>query len=259
MLENSFEFNFEKQIFDVFKHQKLIGLSDLEEYFKIQAEMIEKYREKYLSNNDELEAEEIEKQNDNLMLLLSEIKNCNSDLKLFTANLFIFHPNINNPTNEIANILDEKITTYNQNFSDWIYSANVSCCYEKLYNFWDRIGDVLALYLKIEIKEFQIGFYNVIEKIDQTKRYSTDEDFIFLKNFAKNEFKEFNSKRKKIVHYYQFETEYEYEIIYRSNDNEVKIKDLWDWKNGMPEYFKNHLKLSINGYLHCFKFISKHF
>lgn len=259
MLENSFVLNFEKQILDVFENQKLRGLSDLEEYLKIQAEMIEKYREKYLRNDNELTTEEIEKQNDNLMLLLSEIQNCNSDLKLFTANLYIFQPYINNPTKEKAFFIDKIITKYHQTFSDWNYSVYVSCCYEKLYNFWDRIGDVLALYLKIEIKEFQIGFHNVIEKISQNEKFSTDVNFLFLKAFSDNEFKEFNNRRKRIVHYYQFETEYKYKIIYKCDNDEDMIKELWNWKNNMPEYFKKHLELSIKGYVHCFKFINTHF
>lgn len=257
MKENSFEINFEKQIFKVFESHNLIGLSDLNDYFRIHSEMIIKYREKYLMNNT-LSTEDIEKENDYLLLLLSEIKNCNSDLKLFTAKLFIFQQNINNPTNEKVFILGKNETIYNQNFADWIYSAYVSCCYEKLYNFWDRIGDVLALYLKIDINEFRIGFHNVIKKIEQNENYSTDENFIFLKNFSNNQFKEFNDKRKKIVHYYQFETEYEYEINFKTNDDD-KIKDLWNWKNGMPEYFKTHLELSIKGYFHCFEFINMHF
>ena len=69
-----------------------------------------------------------------------------------------------------------------------------------------------------------------------------------------NEFKEFNDHRKEVVHYYQFETTYQHEFLDNSSD-ENEIKRLWEWKKNMPEYFKNHLKLSCDGFVKTYELI----
>ncbi len=39
----------------------------------------------------------------------------------------------------------------------------------------------------------------------------------------------------------------------------IKLIIYGSQKRNMPEYFKNHLELSVLGYKHCFKFIQEHF
>jgi len=131
-------------------------------------------------------------------------------------------------------------------------------CYEKLYNYWDRIGDVLALYLQLDIDNVKINFASVIDCLDKKKIFSKNENFIFLKSFKEKQYKEFNAVRREVVHYNLFETNYKYDFN-KFKDDEQKIMEQWQWKKNMPEYFKNHLELSILGYKHCFKFVEEHF
>lgn len=262
---------FQEQIFDVFKKEDLKSLADnLEEYLTIQGVAIESYRNRYFrdfnreiidenieENNIFIDEDKVESQNEKLQKLYSDIEYCNSDLKLFTANLYILRPTINNPTIEKTIILGEVRHTYSQNFSDWNYLALVSCCYEKLYNYWDRIGDALAMYLRLDIKG-KIYFPIVIDKLKEEYKNSNNESLNFLINFRDIEFKEFNEIRIEVVHYNQFETTYKYDFN-KCNNDENKINNLWESKRNMPEYFKNHLELSVLGYKHCFKFIQEHF
>lgn len=185
---------------------------------------------------------------------LADLKNCNNDLKLLTANLYLYHPHINNPFNEFKFFRGEKIFTYFQNGPDWIYSTFVSCCYEKLYNYWDRIGDTLAYYLELDIPEFTVGFASVIDKMISMGIYDSNPNFEYLKNFKQNEFREFNKHRKEVVHYYQFETTYKHQILENSR-NEKEVEKLWNWKNNMPSYFKNHLNLSCEGFVKTYELI----
>ncbi len=185
---------------------------------------------------------------------LADLKNCNNDLKLLTANLYLYHPHINNPLNEFKILEGEKLFTYFQNGSDWIYSTFVSCCYEKLYNYWDRIGDTLAYYLELDIPEFKVTFASVIDKMKRMEIFDSNPNFEFLKKFKNNEFKEFNKHRKEVVHYYQFETTYKHKIEENCR-NEEAIEKLWNWKKNMPEYFKNHLNLSCEGFTQTFELI----
>ena len=258
---------FEEQIFDVFSKENLKSLADdLEWYLTIQGAAINSFKERYFRNfNGEIldkdieentlfiDEDKVETENEKLWKLYSDIEYCNSDLKLFTANLYLLRPTINNPTLEKTN----GRPLYRQNFSDWNYSALVSCCYEKLYNYWDRIGDALAMYLRLDIKG-KIYFPIVIDKLKEEYKNSNNESLNFLINFREIEFKKFNEIRIEVVHYNQFETTYKYDFN-KCNNDENQINNLWESKRNMPEYFKNHLELSVLGYKHCFKFIQEHF
>lgn len=264
---------FQEQILGVLINENLKSIADEKEnYFLSQDYLINLYSKRYFRNfQNEISANNIEENNElfddekaelqieKIWKISFDIKNCNDDLKLFIANLYLFHPHINDPTKEKNHIEGRVLHSYNQNFSDWNYSSLVSCCFEKLYNYWDRMGDFLALYLISDIKnETVINFAFVIDYLDKQERFSEDKNFMFLKSFKETEFKEFNKNRKEVVHYNHFETTYRYDFIKFKND-EDKINDLWKWKNEMPEYFKNHLELTIKGYAHCFEFIKKHF
>lgn len=269
---------FQEKILEVLIKENLKSLADDEEnYFSSQDYLISLYRKRYFLNyqseisvgnfevNNELFGEEkAEIQNEKICKLSFDIKNCNDDLKLFLANLYLFKPYINNPTHNkkiISSVPDFYYFSYNQNFSDWNYSSFVSCCFEKLYNYWDRIGDIISLYLNLfsEKDERKVTFVAVIDNLDRKGIYSNDENFKFLKSFKDNQFKDFNKTRKEVVHYNQFETTYRYDYIFKHQNDEEKIMEIWKWKKNMPEYFKKHLELSLLGYKHCIKFVKEHF
>jgi hypothetical protein len=261
----------EEQIFEIFEKENLKSLADVKDYFpKHDENLIKIYQKRYFKNFQEniivenielFDEKTAEIKNEKIWKLSFDIKNCNDDLKLFVAQLFIFRPHINNPNLEKTNFNRIIHYGYNQNFSDWNYSSIVSCCFEKLYNYWDRIGDIISLYLNVfsEKDEHKITFASVIDNLDKKGTYSNDENFKFLKSFKDNEFKEFNKTRKEVVHYNQFETTYRYDFIFKFYDNEEKIMEIWEWKKNMPEYFKNHLELSLLGYENCYNFIKNNF
>ncbi|TJY35892.1 Cthe_2314 family HEPN domain-containing protein [Pontimicrobium aquaticum] len=238
--------NHYSEVSKFFSRENLISLSDNEHNYNGLNTMQILHLEKVNPNFEKF----------NKFKNLSDLKNCNNDLKLLTANLYLYHPHINNPLKEFKIIREEKIFTYFQNGYDWIYSTFVSCCYEKLYNYWDRIGDTLAYYLELDIPEFRVGFASAIDKMISMEIYNSNENFEFLRNFKSNEFREFNKHRKDVVHYYQFETTYKHEIEENFN-NEEEIEKLWNWKNNMPNYFKNHLNLSCIGFVKTYELIKK--
>ena len=268
----------QEQILEVLKKENLKSIADdKESYFLSQNHLIGLYGKRYFLhhqseissgnfevNNELFDDDKAEIQNEKIWKLSFDIKNCNDDLKLFLANLYLFKPYINDPTLDkitIPSIPDLYFFSYNQNFSDWNYCSLVSCCFEKLYNYWDRIGDIISLYLNVfsEKDERKITFASVIDNLDRKGIYSNDENFKFLKSFKDNQFKDFNKTRKEVVHYNQFETTYRYDFIFKHQNDEEKIMEIWKWKKNMPEYFKNHLEISLLGYKHCFKFIEEQF
>lgn len=155
-----------------------------------------------------------------------DLLNCNNDLKLLTAHLYYYRPIINNPTKEFYIYNGNYTSTYFQNEPDWFYSTHVSCCFEKLYNFWDRIGDALAYYLNLEIKEWTVDFAKVIDLMSKDESYSNNKYFQSLLEFKNTKFTEFNLLRKDIVHYYQFETTFRWEHTMNCS-NKNSINELW--------------------------------
>tara|TARA_R110001583_G_scaffold33438_4_gene112924 strand:+ start:16341 stop:17084 length:744 start_codon:yes stop_codon:yes gene_type:complete len=236
-----------KEIVQIIKDEKLVSLSDNEYQYKDLNVLL-------LSSLDISNCNKSFKKFHALKNVW-DLMNCNNDLKLFTAHLFYYQPLINNPINEAYLLDGEFISTYFQNGADWLYSSFVSSCYEKLYNFWDRIGDALAYYLNVDLKEEQINFPKVIDILNKHELIKKNIYFKKLLDFKDNEFKEFNKHRKDIVHYYQFETTFSFEHAINSGDKN-KIEKLWKWKNEMPEYFRQHLKSSCEGYYNTYKLIN---
>ena len=181
-----------------------------------------------------------------------DIITCSDDLKYFTGQLFFYKPFINNPEKEV--IMPDKISTYFQNLEDKRYLMFVTCSFEKAYNYWDRIGDRIASFFPDLLKSHQVNFSKIIDEVSKLDIES--EDFMWLKGFKENQYKELNGVRKNMVHYYQYESKYRYDHTMNSSDLE-KIKILWEEKISFPNYFKQHLNYALEGYIKMCLFLKE--
>lgn len=185
--------------------------------------------------------------------ITTDIGFIHSDLIFTTGLLFALKPYINNPLKETVFLKGKEYSTYRQNMYDSFYSMYASVCFEKLYNFWDRIGDKIA-------NEFperfpnpkRVMFANVIDKLKE--EFETDENFKWLIDFRNRDFKDFNDKRKSVVHYEQIETKYKESII-ENTGNMEKIKEIFLEKSTLPEFFKRHIGLSNSGIEKTYAFV----
>ncbi|MBW3466880.1 Cthe_2314 family HEPN domain-containing protein [Arthrospiribacter ruber] len=179
--------------------------------------------------------------------------NCNKDLKFFVGQLFMYRPYINNPLEETLLMPDgEVISTYHQNLYDHRYSTFITCCFEKCYNFWDRIGDNIASFFPELLKIHQVDFIRILDRIKQLK--IENEHLDWLLNFKDNEYKELNSYRKEFVHYSQFAAKYRYDHAMNLSNFET-LGTMWKEKFGFADYFRIQLELSSEGYFRMLKFI----
>ncbi len=239
---------FEKKVFEIYSIEKLTALQDNDYSFEgvNVLEMISLSRKYSLPNpsfND--------------MKHTWDIINCNSDLRYFTALLFLYKPFINNPINESVYFEERLLFTYFQNRYDHRYSQFASICFEKLYNYCDRIGDVLANRYFDKFQNPQnIYFPKVIDKLRLDSNIQNDSFFKEIIIYRDNEYKEHNEKRREIVHYHQFETNYRYDFTLNSTNKE-EITKLWDFKKNLPEYFKKQLDKSNQLFLNTFNFLNK--
>ena len=176
-----------------------------------------------------------------------------SDLIYSTGILYTLRPLINNPIKESKQFMGKQGATYFQNLYDSLYSMYASFCYEKLYNFWDRIGDKIATEFPTEFSNPRfIMFAKVIDRIRSNN--SENENLNWLFEFKDTDFREFNERRKKVVHYEQIETKYMESIFDNMYDME-KIEEIWNEKYCLPDFFKKHIELTNKGIENTYKFI----
>src|SRR5450631_749870 len=73
-----------------------------------------------------------------------ELSFCSDEIMYFTAHLFLYRPYINNPLTDVVIFNGEETFPNLQNIPSKRYSMYANIVAEKLYNFWDRIGDLIA-------------------------------------------------------------------------------------------------------------------
>lgn len=164
----------------------------------------------------------------------------------FTASAYLYLPYINNP-------LKDKFTTAEgvtifpniQNVYSLKYDIYTSTAFEKIYNFWDRIGDLIAACIDTGLQKRQIYFPKVIENIPG--EFRTGENFEWLSNFCSTDYKEMNKKRRNIVHYNTTGTEFKMNHL-NSASNEQKMTDLFEERCNIPNYLRGAISNTITGY-----------
>lgn len=246
-MDNNTLGNFEKQIVGAYKKENLVALQDNQFTYK-GINVLD------ISNVPRLSTSKVK--NYNSMKNTWDIINCNTDLRFFTALLFLYRPYINNPGYENVIHNGKIIYTYYQSTQDHRYSQYASICYEKLYNFCDRIGDLLDYHFhEIFLNQKRTYFANVIEELKKDPSIKANTYFKEILKYKNTLFKEINKERIEIVHYYQFETNYRYHFT-RNCTNELEIRKMWNFKSSLPEYFKKHLDLSNGLFYNTFKFLT---
>ena len=189
----------------------------------------------------------------NHLINLWDLINCSNDLMYFTAQLLLHQNFINNPLKEYIEFGNEEVLSlYHQNLYDHRYSIFITCCFEKCYNYWDRIGDRIASFYPELLKIHQVDFARIIEEVNSFR--IENENFQWLLNFKNNEYQQLNNHRKNLVHYSQYEANFRFEHAIKSTDIE-NLKKLWKEKSEFPEYFKSHLEFAVEGYYHMYKFL----
>jgi hypothetical protein len=185
--------------------------------------------------------------------ITTDIGFIHSDLVYTTGILFTLRPYINNPLQETVFLKGKESSTYIQNMYDSLYGMYASICFEKLYNFWDRIGDKIADEFPDKFTNPRtIMFANVIESLKSD--FQTDKNIKWLIDFKDVDFKDFNDKRKVVVHYEHIETKYK-EAILDNTGNMDKIKEIFEEKSTLPEFFKKHIELTNEGIEKTYDFV----
>ena len=101
-------------------------------------------------------------------------------------------------------------------------------------------------YYNLDIKTKNVGFPIVMQTLNSMEIFEQNPHFIRLKSFWENDFKHLNAKRKRVVHYYQEESQYFEDIIQNPFDTK-RIEKLHLEKKNLPYYFKKQLENCLDG------------
>lgn len=184
---------------------------------------------------------------------IDDILFISDELVYFTANLYLYKPFINTPLKDAFYTDDgTKIYPLYQNVAGKRYEMFVNVCYEKTYNYWDRIGDLIASFFPNTFTGF-VFFAKVLQKLESV--YNGNADFDWLLNFSKNDYRKFNDNRIKSVHNVAPNTENKWEQLTENYMDEQKSIDFTNKINSYPDEFKRMNELCKEGFIKTLNFL----
>lgn len=178
--------------------------------------------------------------------VLNEMDFITQDIKYITGTLYLLRPYINNP-------LLEK-NTYRQTVGDRRYLMHFNFGLQAIYNFWDRIGDLLWHYFQTGLKEREVYFSRIIELIPTT--YKMSEPYLALLAMYHSDLKTIIEARKNAVHYLQPECRHYWGHI-ENYSNPSKIDEMFKEKFGYADLMKKHLEFCLIGFSLTLKLINE--
>jgi hypothetical protein len=186
---------------------------------------------------------------------IDELLFISDEIVYFTALLYFYRPYINNPLKDSYTMGDKKVYPVFTNLSGKRYDMYLDVLFEKNYNYWDRIGDLIASYFPTIFKAKEnIYFVTTIKRLEE--KYKGNSDYDWLLEFVKNDFKEFNKERKKIVHSISKSTELKLKHLSNTTNYE-ETKKLINKRLSYPDYFKAMNEKCIIGFERTLNFLDQ--
>src|ERR1035437_5175862 len=189
--------------------------------------------------------------------LIEEFIFISDEIMYFTAQLFFSKPYINNPLNNEVYINGNSSEFPNrQSIASKRYFMFVDVTFEKVYNFWNRIGNLIALFFQEEFtkKSDKIYFEKAIDRIPI--EFQKIESYKKLKHFRENEYRIMNGKRKQIVHNISLDTNFRLQHLENSTNREEIEKWIVEILS-FAEYFKSQIVFTIEGFDNTLSFLEE--
>lgn len=188
------------------------------------------------------------------------INSVSSDIRYAIANASLYFPYANNFLNELRKYPDgQDIPTYFMTVEDKRFFFYVNTAFEKLYIFWDRIGDILFLTFQLNLLEDRVYFNSVMRELGASLESS--ENGKWLRNFYNNEYSQIlNRLRIKIVHYRQKDTYFYTEWLKyftQASTDPNHITKLQKEKEELLPLLKHQLDLANEGFEKTVRFIAE--
>ncbi|MEQ9438078.1 MAG: Cthe_2314 family HEPN domain-containing protein [Cyclobacteriaceae bacterium] len=240
--------DFQREVIDIYRAENLNSLEGLDREFLINGRNILSWY------HEVVQLGQAEFKDFNFNKCFDDLCFCCDEIMYFTALLYLYRPYIFDPLQNGVQHAGKTVYVYTRTVETKRFNmfANTAC--EKVYNYWDRIGDLIATYFPDIIDPSRAYFATTVDRIPQLLHGS--QNYAWLKEFRNNEFKGLNSKRKEVVHYSTIETDFKHGHLIDPTDRDV-IEKLMNDQKSLPDYFKNQLQLSIQGFEKTILFIEE--
>ena len=231
---------YQRSIIDIYKQYELTSLSGLEGKFEVSGRQIITWHSEATRKSSIKHSGQFSyfKNFDDLLF-------CSDELLYFTAHLYLYRPFINNPVNEGFFFSGRMIYPNYQNLEARRYSMFADIASQKAYNYWDRIGDLIASFFPSHIKPHNVFFPTAIEAIPN--EFQVSENFQWLKAFKETEYVDLNKMRKQIVHYTTSDTEFKHKHLERANDKKG-MQELQQEREYTADFYKKHIASTLKGF-----------
>lgn len=183
----------------------------------------------------------------------NDISYCLLDVRYFLGQLLLYRPHIADLTSSPVDINGRTVYTYFKNFFDTRYFTLCSVLFSLLYNYWDRIGDLLALYFP-HANSKNIYFGTVIKNIPSAHKLSSN--YLWLKDFQSNHYKDLNKKRIDVVHYMNISTR-SFQEYQKNIDDFNELNIIQKEMDGYPDYFIEQYGQCLIGFEKALKLIDE--
>lgn len=169
------------------------------------------------------------------LLLWDDLLFISNDLVHFTSLLFLLRPFINDATKEAG--------TYFQNWYDARYLSYASVLYSAVYNFWDRIGDLLHCFFATGLRDDRVYMSRVLNNFPAAHKASAN--FQQMNEIFMNHIRPIVFERNEDAHNQSTATRHFYGPIRARGDKQREQTEL---KFRLPDLFKEHIGLAYKGF-----------
>lgn len=230
---------YQRSIIDIYKEHDLTSIRGLDAKYEINGRQVimwhsEATRKCSVKHNGQFD---YLKNFDDLLF-------CSDELLYFTAHLYLYRPYINNPVEECFHFSGRMVYPNYQNLEAKRYSMFADVTSQKAYNYWDRIGDLIASFFPDKIKPHNVFFPSAIEAIPSD--FHKIDNYLWLKDFKEDGYVELNKMRKQIVHYTTSYTDFKHKHIERTSDKEA-MQALQSERESIADFYKKHISLTLTG------------
>ncbi|MBT1706538.1 Cthe_2314 family HEPN domain-containing protein [Chryseosolibacter indicus] len=230
--------DFQREIVKIYEEQQLDSIEGLDRQFTVNGQNI------LALFFDTVRKGQVKYQGFDFHKSFDDICFCCDEIMYFTGQLYLYEPYLYNPLLYGYPFAGGILYPYSRTIENKRFNMAANTVSEKVYNYWDRIGDLLATYFPELIKPDKAYFTTTIDKIPDD--FHDSPNYQWLKTFRDDEFKDLNEKRKQIVHYISVDTTFKWNHAKDPFDR-AEIEKMLAEQKALPRYFKKHLELSVKG------------
>ena len=158
-----------------------------------------------------------------------------NDLVHFTTLLFLLRTFINDAMKEAG--------TYHQNWYDARYLSYASVLHSSVYNFWDRIGDLLHCFFATGLPDDRVYIGRVLNNFPAADRASAN--FQQINQSYMDHVRPLVFERNEDVHNQSLATSHFYGVILARGDEQRAQTEL---KLRLPDLFKEQINFAYQGF-----------